>query len=231
MRKSIPATVTTVTTVAIAAALLVTACTSAEAAVKKPATATVTAAVTFETVGDSITDPGAANNVPDTWLKQLSTSSDTSVKYIGGYNHYGYTCGQLAPLVPNLGADVLVIECGTNDINHGVSTADTLAAIDAIRAASGASHVLLVPTPPNDNTAAAVGDRSVLGSQLNRQLIARAWGRGWLYADPFYVVRDPSNHYEDGTTVDGTHGTLSANYNESTRFSTYIKQAAQGAKP
>lgn len=213
----------------VAAATLVgTACASAEAVVKKPAATTAAPTVTFETVGDSITDPGSANNVPDTWLKQLSASSDTSVKYVGGYNHYGYTCAQLAPLVPNLGADVLVIECGTNDIRLGVPTADTLAAIDQIRAAAGATHVLLVPTPPNDNSS-SVGDRSVLGTQLNRQLIARAWGRGWLYADPFYVVRDYSNHYEDGTTVDGTHGTFAANTNESIRFSIYIRQAARGS--
>lgn len=186
--------------------------------------------VTYAVAGDSISDD---NNppLPDTWWKQLQASDDPSVKSVGGYAHHGDTCAQIAanmPAVPT--ADVLVIECGTNDMRPGgPTTSETAASIQAIANKAGARHVLLVPTPPTDYVTSTY-DRRKQGQALNRVLIAKAVSQGWLYADPFYMNRDPeTNGYIPGTTGDGTHGTLRANSNEAIRISTYIKQAALGS--
>lgn len=180
----------------------------------------VTGAVPFAYAGDSITAR------PGSWLRDLAT--DTGVHALGGYAHSGYRSDQVLARMPVVhGAEVLVVELGTNDVNQGVPTARTLRDIDALVAGQDARHVLLVAAPPSNHTSSLWGvDRRTGNRVLDRALVADAHEHGWSYVDPFAADREPDGSWVPGTTVDGIHPTTAANVRIAGGFATAIRDAA-----
>ncbi|QWS33282.1 SGNH/GDSL hydrolase family protein [Curtobacterium aetherium] len=181
-----------------------------------PATA---GAVTFAYAGDSVTAR------PGSWLRDLAT--DPAVHALDGYAHSGYRADQVAALMPTVpGADVLVVELGTNDVNQAVPAARTVAAIDALVARVGAPHVLVVDTPPSDHTTSLWGvDRRSGNAALNRDLAVDAGRHGWTVVDPFAADRTADGAWTPGTTLDGIHPTTAANTAIARAFSRAIVAA------
>lgn len=180
----------------------------------------VPGAVTFAYAGDSITAR------PGSWLRDLAT--DPTVHAVGGYAHSGYRSDQVAARMPGVpGADVLVVELGTNDVNQGVPVARITAEVDALVAAVGAPHVLLVAAPPSDHTSSLWGvDRRAGNAVLDRALGADAARHGWSSADPFAADRTADGGWLPGTSLDGIHPTAAANVAIAPRFARAIVAAA-----
>jgi lysophospholipase L1-like esterase len=178
-------------------------------------------AVTFAYAGDSITAR------PGSWLRDLST--DPTVHAVGGYAHSGYRSDQVAALMPAVpGADVLVVELGTNDVNQGVPVARITEHIDALVAEVGAPHVLLVAAPPSDHTTSLWGvDRRAGNAVLDRALVADAARHGWSSVDPFAADRTADGAWAPGTTVDGIHPTPAVDAVIAPRFAAAIAAAAR----
>ena len=162
-------------------------------------------AVTFAYAGDSITAR------PDSWLHVLE--SDVRLHAVGGYAHSGYRADQvLHEIGPVPGADVLVVELGTNDVNQAVPTATTIANIDALVRKVGAKRVLVVAGPPSDWTSSRWGaDRRTGQIVLSRALEHDATEHGWSSVDPFVDFRATDGAWVRGSSPDGIHGTAATN--------------------
>jgi lysophospholipase L1-like esterase len=184
-----------------------------------PLGAAAPGAVTFAYAGDSVTAR------PGSWLRDLA--SDPAVHALGGYAHSGYRAGQVDALMPTVpGADVLVVELGTNDVNQAVPAAHTIAAVNALVAREGAPHVLVVDTPPSDHTTSLWGvDRRTGNAAMNRDLASDARQHGWTVVDPFAADRTADGAYAPGTTLDGIHPTTAANVAIARRFASAIVAA------
>ena len=180
-------------------------------------------AVSFAYAGDSVTAR------PGSWLRDLA--SDPAVHALGGYAHSGYRAGQVDALMPAVpGAEVLVVELGTNDVNQDVPAPHTIAAINALVARDGAPHVLVVDTPPSDHTTSLWGvDRRAGNAAMNRDLASDARHHGWTVVDPFAADRTADGAYTPGTTLDGIHPTTAANTAIARQFASAI--VALGAPP
>lgn len=201
--------------------LLLAALAGAVALVPHTASADTTTPVTYTYAGDSITAR------PDSWLHQLS---DGALQNVGGFAESGYTTAQvLARVTPHPSADVLVLEVGTNDVNMKVGSATMLRNIGAIAAKVGATHVLLLATPPDNltNDPRTHVNRQRGQSQLNTLLTTYAAQHGWLYADPFSAIRQGTGAYTGGSAAsDNVHPTAAANAKVTVQMDLYIKQAA-----
>jgi hypothetical protein len=184
-----------------------------------PVGTAVHGAVTFAYAGDSITAR------PGSWLRDLA--SDPAVHALGGYAHSGYRADQVDALMPTVpGADVLVVELGTNDVNQAVPAARTIAAVNALVEREGAPHVLVVDTPPSDHTTSLWGvDRRTGNAAMNRDLAADARQHGWTVVDPFAADRTADGAYAPGTTLDGIHPTTAANVAIARRFASAVVAA------
>lgn len=183
-------------------------------------------AVTFAYAGDSITAR------PGSWLRDLAGDpGDTGVHALGGYAHSGYRSDQVLARMPAVpGADVLVVELGTNDVNQGVPTDRIVRTIDTLVARQGTPHVLLVAAPPSNHTTSLWGvDRRTGNRVLDRALATDAGEHGWSYADPFAADREPDDSWVPGTTNDGIHPTTPANVRIAGDFATAIRTAATGS--
>ena len=180
-------------------------------------------AVRFAYAGDSVTAR------PGSWLRDLA--ADPAVHALGGYAHSGYRADQVAALMPAVpGADVLVVELGTNDVNQDVPATRTIAAINALVARDGAPHVLVVDTPPSDRTTSLWGvDRRTGNAEMNRDLASDARHHGWTVIDPFAAVRTADGAYAPGTSLDGIHPTTAANTAIARRFARAIVAAGHSA--
>jgi lysophospholipase L1-like esterase len=178
-------------------------------------------AVTFAYAGDSVTAR------PGSWLRDLAT--DRAVHALGGYAHSGYRADQVDALMPAVpGADVLVVELGTNDVNQAVPATQTIAAVNALVAREGAPHVLVVDTPPSDHTTSLWGvDRRTGNAAMNRDLASDARQHGWTVVDPFAGDRTADGAYAPGTTLDGIHPTTAANVAIARRFARAISAAGR----
>jgi hypothetical protein len=177
-------------------------------------------AVPYAYAGDSITAR------PDSWLHVLA--DDPHLDAIGGYAHSGYRSDQvLAYIGPVPGAQVLVLELGTNDINQARDLARTVADIDAVAAKVGAPHVLLVAAPPSDHTTSLWGaDRQRGSVVLNGLLRADATRHGWTFDDPFAADRESDNAWRAGSSADGIHPTAAASRVIARAFAADIAAAA-----
>ncbi|KQS09963.1 SGNH/GDSL hydrolase family protein [Curtobacterium sp. MCLR17_007] len=187
--------------------------------------ADVRGAVTFAYAGDSITAR------PGSWLRDLAsdpTGSGTGVHALGGYAHSGYRSDQVLARMPAVpGADVLVVELGTNDVNQGVPTDRIVRTIDTLVERQGTPHVLLVAAPPSNHTTSLWGvDRRTGNRVLDRALATDAHAHGWSYADPFAGDREPDDSWAPGTTADGIHPTTAANVRIAGAFATAIRTAS-----
>jgi hypothetical protein len=177
-------------------------------------------AVTYAYAGDSITAR------PDSWLHVLA--SDPHLDAIGGYAHSGYRSDQvLHEITAVRGADVLVLELGTNDINQARDLDTTVRNIDAVATKVGAAHVLLVAAPPSDRTSSLWGaDRRAGSVRLNRLLRADARSHRWTFADPFSAYRLADNGWTSGSSTDGIHPTAVASQVIARSFAADITRAA-----
>ncbi|MCJ1715251.1 SGNH/GDSL hydrolase family protein [Curtobacterium sp. VKM Ac-2922] len=185
--------------------------------------ADVGGAVTFAYAGDSITAR------PGSWLRDLAAdTTDTGVHALGGYAHSGNRTDQVLARMPAVpGADVLVVELGTNDVNQGVPTTRILRNIDTLVAHQSAPHVLLIAAPPSNHTSSLWGvDRRTENRVLDRALAADAQQHGWSYADPFAADRASDDGWLPGTSADGIHPTTAANVAIAGEFATAIRAAA-----
>lgn len=185
--------------------------------------ADVSGAVPFAYAGDSITAR------PGSWLRQLAADgTDTGVRAVGGYAHSGYRTDQVIARMPVVsGADVLVVELGTNDVNQAVATDRIVRNIDTLVAAQDAPHVLLVAAPPSNHTSSLWGvDRRTGNRVLDVALAADAQAHDWSYTDPFAADRAPDDSWVPGTTSDGIHPTTAANVAIAGEFATAIRSAA-----
>lgn len=180
--------------------------------------------VTFAVVGDSITawDPANAGITP--WQVSAET---LPLAFVGGWARSGATTTQMVAesaghLPP---ADVLVIMAGTNDLLPEVTDhrpASTLARIDAIVRASGATRVVLSAVAPNDF-------RPDETAVLNAHLRALAQLRQWTWADPWVAVRAADGTYLAGATTDGIHPRSGTARRVGIAMHTAIVDAALGA--
>jgi hypothetical protein len=162
-------------------------------------------ATTFAYAGDSITAR------PDSWLHVLEP--DTRFHAVGGYAHSGYRADQvLHEIRPVPGADVLVVELGTNDVNQAVPTARTIRNVDAVVRQVDAAHTLVVAGPPSDWTSSRWGaDRRAGQLVLSRALERDAAEHGWSFVDPFEDFRRADGAWVHGSSPDGIHGTAATN--------------------
>jgi hypothetical protein len=179
-------------------------------------------AVTYAYAGDSITAR------PDSWLHVLA--ADPHLDALGGYAHSGYRSDQVLASMPRVpGADVLVIELGTNDINQARDLHTVVSNVDAVAARVGAPHVLLVAAPPSDHTSSLWGaDRRTGSVRLNRLFRADARTHGWTFADPFAAYRTSDNAWRRGSSADGIHPTARASRAIATAVAAEIVTADAG---
>lgn len=187
--------------------------------------ATVSTAIPFAYAGDSIT------NLPGSWYDVMKT--DTRFTSVGGYARAGYRTDQVLDRITAVpGADVLVLELGTNDINQQVPTQTILNNMQAIIDKVGARKTFVVATPPSDITeGGAYGtNRQLASTTFNRQLAVWAGYRGYVYFDPFVVYREPNNSWTPGTSTDGVHPTNDASVTIEKWFAWGIQQASAAAR-
>lgn len=197
----------------------------ATAATKTRAATATTAPITFTYWGDSITAR------TDSWWYVMQ--DDARFQSVGGYAHSGYRSDQVLPYARAYGADVTVIELGTNDINQGVPNATVENNIAAIVKAVSGQHVLIVAAPPSDVRSGGCcdTDRTVAGFELNKDMSTFAANKGWMFADPFQFVREYDNTYAPGTDADGVHPTADTNLRVEKLMGLFIQQAVGGSKP
>ena len=162
-------------------------------------------AITYVYAGDSITARA------DSWLHVLS--GDGHLDAVDGYARSGYRSDQVLDEVPAAtGADVLVIEVGTNDINQGKTLDSIVTNVAAIATKVGADHVLLTAAPPSDETSSQWGVNRQRGSvELNARFRSEAATHDWSYTDPFAAYREADNSWHHGASADGIHPTARSN--------------------
>lgn len=206
-------------------ALVTAATVAASVAVAVPAVAANP--TTFVYAGDSLT---AQSN---SWLYQNTNASFVSQ---GGFARSGATSGTvlngLNQTTFPTGQDVAVIEVGSNDVNQQVPTDDLIANIDAIQKRLAAKHTVVIALPPA-NAAAPSNygtNRQVENSNVNPVLAAHTMAKGWLWADPYAIVRNGDGTYTAGATDDGVHPNTATYKNLVGYFNRVIQQAEVGAK-
>ena len=93
---------------------------------------------------------------------------------------------------------------GTNDVGpnygEGITIDESMANLDAIVAASGASRVLVSAIAPSDVN-------PVDSLTFNTTLLEHATAMGWAFVDPWTFVRTADGEFIPGTTADGRHPT------------------------
>lgn len=217
--------VAAVLTSALAAAAIVAGASSATAAAKRYAYEPISQPITYTFAGDSITARD------DSWQHQLA---DPDLVSVGGYAHSGYTSAQiLEGVTPHPDADVLVIMVGTNDVTKGVSQPTVCANAVKIAQKVQAGSVFLSFLPPSnveDDPTLHVNRRAE-GITMNRTLVQCAADNGWLYGDPFSMVRAWNNAWGTNNAIaDGVHPTTATNVLVTARMDLYIRQAARIGK-
>jgi len=181
---------------------------------------------TFVYAGDSITARS------DSWLYQ---NTNTNFQNKGGFARAGWRSDQVLSGVRQTnfldGADVAVIEVGSNDVNQQVPTSTILANIDLIAGELHARHTLLVALPPaNPDADSDYGtNRQVANTALNPILAEHAMTKGWLYADPFAKYRKGDGSYVAGATDDAVHPNTVTNKDLSRYFMRLIQQTESGS--
>lgn len=182
--------------------------------------------ITFAYAGDSITARS------DSWWYVMQ--NDARFKSVGGYGKSGYRTDQvLDNIKPVAGADVLVLELGTNDVNQQVPSATILANMQKIIDKVGATRVLIVALPPSNVTSGGGWgtDRNKAAILFNRELAVWAGYRGYVYFDPFIVYREADGTWTPGSDADGVHPTAEANQTIERWFGWGIQQANVASKP
>lgn len=194
----------------------------------------MTTTIRLTAVGDSTTAQDTS------WLHHLTDSNIDVVQEIA---QSGYTSGQvlnLAKAATIEPTDVLVVMLGINDIRLGQPRANVLANISDIQELVKAPHVLIGAVAPSNQTSytvestGAVINRATAQFSLNRELAEMAADRrrGWMFGDVWTEVRRMDGTWQSGTAVaDGVHPTEATSIAQSgPRFSTYIRQAYEGAR-
>jgi lysophospholipase L1-like esterase len=209
-------TIRTLTKVVAAVAVAVAAVAPTTACVARPMT--TPPPITLAVAGDSLSE------APASWLHQLD---DPGIQYVGGYQHSGYTAGEVLTNYTRVPCDVLVVMLGTNDVKAGIPTATTVANIEAITRRGGALHVLLTSLPPSDYPDWSANHFNLQsGNYVDSQAVsALAVKHGWTYVDPFSEWRTYTNGYADGATLDGIHPTAAVDAVIADRMALYIHQA------
>lgn len=181
--------------------------------------------ITFAYAGDSIT------NRPDSWYGVMKT--DSRFQSLGGYAQSGYRSDQVLDRITAVpGADVLVLEVGTNDVNQQVPSVTILSNMQAIIDKVGAKRTFVVALPPSNITGGgAYGtDRNRAATLFNRELAVWAGYRGYVYFDPFVVYREAGDTWTPGSDADGVHPTAEANVTIEKWFGWGIQQANAAAR-
>jgi GDSL-like Lipase/Acylhydrolase family len=156
-------------------------------------------ATTFAVMGDSISaghNPYLTDGVDTTtWI---SYARSHTVEWVGGWTHPGSTTTDLVDHVAPLGADVLVVLAGTNNVNHGLPFVTAEWDLTAIGDRCACGALLVVAIPPDE--------RAPLGAaeDFNTRLEALAALRGWSYVDPWDAERD-GLRWRAGRSYDGLH--------------------------
>jgi lysophospholipase L1-like esterase len=159
--------------------------------------------ITVVVVGDSITEMDSPDfDNGDIGQGSWAAYADgQGVRILGGWAHAGATTADMLNGLANrsLGADVLVLLAGNNDIDRDVSTATIETQLELLAGKVHARRVVLsTVAPENALAAAAVAD-------LNSRLPALARAHGWQMVDPMSAISDGHGHYLPGMTRDGVH--------------------------
>ncbi len=168
----------------------------------EPPSSTHPEAVGLVAVGDSIT----AADSPDFSAGELGAESwvtyvvDDDVTLVGGWAAWGATTGEMAQNVDCVGADVLVVMAGTNDVALGTPFTEAAENIAQIVAIDGASEVIIAGIPPIDHAPENA-------ARFNASLREHASQRGWHWVDAGTSVRTNANKFAPGMASDGVHPT------------------------
>lgn len=182
--------------------------------------------ITFAYAGDSITARS------DSWWYVMQ--NDPRFQSVGGFGKSGYRTDQvLENIKPVPGADVLVLELGTNDVNQKVPSATILSNMQKIIDKVGATRVLIVALPPSNVTGGGCcdTDRNKAAILFNRELAVWAGYRAYVFFDPFVVYREADGTWTPGSDADGVHPTADANVTIERWFGWGIQQANVASKP
>ena len=174
---------------------------SSTGAMSGDGSSTAVSEIGFVVVGDSLTagtEPLDGNRVVGS-ASWVPAASDPPLTFLGGWAVPGATTAAMLEGVGPMGADVLVLMGGTNDLMRGHDLAETRANLVAIVDEVNAPEVLLCAVGPLDGRAAEVTD-------YNRQLEALAAESGWTFVDPWGAAWNDGSFVE-GASDDGVHPT------------------------
>jgi len=156
------------------------------------------AVTTFAVLGDSISagqSPSLPDDVdPTTWI---SYAQSRTVRWVGGWTRGGSTTSDLLEHLTPVGADVLVVLGGTNNVNKGLAFATAERDLIAIGAGCACGSLLVVAIPPNEM-------HPLVAAVYNQQLLELARQHGWSYVDPWVAERH-GVRWRDGRSIDGVH--------------------------
>lgn len=189
------------------AAIALTAAYSAEGIPSFPPTAAATSAppvensdqVGFAVIGDSIT--AWVGKEEGSWTSHVGTDG---ILFSGnGWARNGAPLALMDDNTPRLGADVLVILAGTNDLRSTVPFGDRLGIIDSIVRKAGVADVVISAIPPFD-------PKPSLATEWNAALETYAADAGHAFVDPWVELRTRGGSYLADATLDGVHPTPDA---------------------
>ncbi|WP_218220114.1 SGNH/GDSL hydrolase family protein [Nesterenkonia sp. Act20] len=158
-------------------------------------------------VGDSHTEMDslnfAAGRIGDqSWV---STLISEGYRFAGGWAVAGATSTLQAESFRGvMGADVMIVMTGTNDLVQGVPFDQTASSLEAIVAKAPADRVLVLAIPPLEQEVMPTS------GVFNESLRELAEDRGWEYFDGFEFLRSPDGGFVEGMTYDGIHLTPEA---------------------
>jgi len=160
--------------------------------------------LTLAVVGDSISEADSRNFSagllgPGSWV---SHAVGDGVRFAGGWAVSGAVTSQMAHGARPVGADVLVILAGTNDVYRGLPFATCAANLRRIADTVGAGRVVVSSIPPIDFEADLV-------TAYNQQLQEFVAASGWEFVDAVAGVR-AGDRFAEGMSFDGVHPTVAA---------------------
>jgi lysophospholipase L1-like esterase len=157
--------------------------------------------VTVVVVGDSITAGTAPDDRADDPGDQswLNGAQGAPLDFRGGWAVPGATTQDMQDGAEGLGADVLVLMGGTNDINGDVEWATSEENLLGIVTEVDVDTVVLSAIPPFDRDPAA-------GLDYNAHLVQLAEQQGWEFVDPWVAFAD-DGAWAPETSGDGVHPT------------------------
>jgi acyl-CoA thioesterase-1 len=151
--------------------------------------------VTLSIVGDSITawNPPYKKDPAQSWV----TSLGGDMVRIGGWAEPGAKLDEMLANVTRSDASIALIMGGTNDVFYGTPIAARLETIDRIAHTLSAEVTVLSSVAP-------FGLNPAASEQWNAALRAHATERGWVFIDPWKIVRTSSGDWTPGASLPDT---------------------------